>query len=73
MPVAWIDTIPLVATAPVVAEETLSKLPEVKPTPVEAILIPTPVVNALLTLFWIVPRAVAFANTLTRPHFDDLV
>ena len=46
-PVAVREMMPLVATAPVVAEERLNKLPEVRPVPVEATRSPTPVVKAL--------------------------
>ena len=60
-------TIPLVATAPVVAESTFNKLPVVSPVPVEAIDNPTPVVNASPDILSIVPAVVELARTVSRP------
>ena len=45
------DTMPFVATAPVVAEVTKRRLPEVNPVPVDEILKPLPVVKALPWMF----------------------
>ena len=64
------DTIPLVATAPVVAEVRKNNEPEVKPAPVDAIFNPIPVVSALPLIFWIVPEAVELAVKFKTPPVE---
>ena len=70
MPDALSETIPLVATAPVVAELTFSSEPVVRATPVLLMFTPTPVVNPLAATFTAFPAVVLAEltfNTFAAP------
>ena len=70
-PVAWNDTAPFVAIAPVVPEVAKIKEPEVSPVPVEATRRATEVVAAVAEMFTTVaPVVTLFAITCNNPALD---